>query len=80
MPVNTNQQAVRDYLRTVQFEAMKLYRVYDGSNRLQYQYDAPTWTANGDTCMRTEYVYDGSSSRIQKMEETLQSWDSSWDI
>lgn len=80
MAVDTRQTNVRDYLRSIMHEAMKMYRTYDGTNRLQYQYEAPTPALHGDPCMRTEYVYDGTSTRVIKLKETIQTWDSSWDV
>lgn len=77
---NIDQNSVRDYLRSIKYEAMKFYRVYDVTNRVSYQYEAPAWAANGDLCMRTEYIYDGASARVLKFKETLQTWDSTWDV
>lgn len=77
---DASQYSVRDYLRSVKYEAMKLFRVYDGTGRVQYQYDTPVNTENGGICMRTEYVYANTSFNVVQMKETLDSWDSAWDI
>lgn len=65
---------VRDFLLAIRNEPLKLFRVYDGSNRVQYQYEAITHAVDGDPCMRTEYVYDGVSTRLLKMKETIDVW------
>lgn len=80
MAIDLTDKSVRDYLVSIMHEAMKLYRVYDVTNRVQYQYEAPAKALDGDPCMRTEYVYDGTSNRVLKMKETVQNWSSSWDI
>lgn len=65
---------VRDFLLAIRNEPVKMYKAYDGSNRVQYQYEAVTHAEDGDPCMRTEYVYDGSSTRVVKMKETIDTW------
>ena len=61
-------------------EGVKQYITYDGSNRMEYVYVADANAVDGDECMVTQYTYDGGSSRIQKMKESITTWDSSWDI
>lgn len=75
-----NNYAVRDYLRTIRYEALKLFRVYDNLNRVIAQYEAPRTAKTGDLCMKTEYSYVLNSSRVEKMKESLAEWDSSWDL
>lgn len=74
------QMPVRDTLKSVKYEAMKLYRVYDGQNRLVTQYDASSNAKNGDACLRTDYAYDGTTTRIQKLKESMAAWSSAWDL
>lgn len=65
---------VKDFLQSIRNEPVKMYRSYDGSNRVQYQYEAITHAKDGDPCMRSEYVYDGVSTRVVKMKETIDVW------
>lgn len=65
---------VSDFLKSIKSEPLKLYRVFDGLNRVQYQYETITHMENNGPCMRTEYVYDGTSSRVVKMKETIDTW------
>lgn len=74
------QMPVRDTLHSVKLEAMKLYRMYDATNRLVTQFDAPTQARHGDACLRTDYGYDGTTTRIVKLKESMAAWDSSWDL
>lgn len=81
MPFSTeNSMPVRDTLRSVKFEAMKLYRVYDQTNRLTTQYDAVSAAKDGDACLRTDYVYDSQTTRIVKIKESMAAWSSAWDV
>jgi hypothetical protein len=59
---------------------MKIYRIYDVSNRIEYQYECVTTTAHGEPCLKTQYEYDGASTRVLKLKETLDVWDSSYEI
>lgn len=61
-------------------EAVKMYIVYDGSNRMVETYTAIYDAVDGQQCLKTEYAYDGASTRITKMQESLSNWDESWDI
>jgi len=61
-------------------EPVKTYAVYDGSGRLEELYEARANARNGDPCFKTEYAYDGATSRVIKMQESNSTWDSSWDI
>lgn len=73
-------QDKRSPLLTQAGELVKQYITYDGNNRMQYVYTANTDADDGDVCTRVEYTYDGSSARIEKMKETLQTWQASYDI
>jgi hypothetical protein len=72
--------AVRDYLRSVKYEAMKVHRELDGTGRTIYQYDCPAETPDGGICMRTQYAYSGSTFTVTGMRESLATWSASWDI
>lgn len=69
-----------DYIRTHQEEATKEYIAYDGDGRMTATYVASYAAEHGDPCLKTTYAYDGSSTRIQKRKESVDAWDSSWDI
>lgn len=67
-------------LQTLGREIMKVYRVYDGSDRLVTQYEAVANCEHGKPCVKTEYTYVGATTRIEKMKESQATWDSSYDI
>lgn len=71
---------VREFLQAIRNEPLKMYRLYDGSNRVSMQYETLTHISVGGPCMKTEYVYDGASNRILKMEETIDTWTLSMEI
>jgi hypothetical protein len=43
-------------------------------------YEARANAADGDPCLKTEYQYDGATTRIQKMHESEDEWDATWDV
>ncbi len=67
-------------LKSHAHEYVKQYMVYDGSNRMTDLYTAYIDAADGESCMRTQYEFDGSSARIVKRKESNSTWDSSWEI
>jgi hypothetical protein len=69
-----------ELLKSQMHELIKSYTTYDGSSRPQYIYVAQAGAANGDSCIRTEYTYDGVSSRVVKRLESYQLWSSAYDI
>jgi len=69
-----------DFVTAHMHEAIKSHSVYDGSSRLISFYVAIEQASNGETCALTTYTYDGASSRIVGMKETLSTWNSAWDI
>lgn len=73
-------QDKRSVLKTQAGELIKQYHVYDGSDRLTDIYTANTDTPDGGNCSRVQYEYDGVSSRVVKMKETIGTWSSSYDI
>ena len=77
--MSTDTQA-DELLVTLGREVLKVYRVYDGSDRLTEQYEALANAIHGGPALKTEYVYDGATTKVLKMKESLTTWDSSWDI
>jgi hypothetical protein len=71
---------VRDTLKSVKYEGMKLFRTFDSQNRLVTQFEAPTNAKDGDACLRTDYGYDGTSNRIIKLKESQTTWSAVWDL
>jgi hypothetical protein len=71
---------VDGYVKTHSSECIKQYIEYDGSDRMEYVYEARANAQDGEKCLKTQYVYDGATTRITKMKETETTWDSSWDI
>jgi hypothetical protein len=69
-----------DFVTTHMAEAIKTYSVWDMSGRLTDFYVALSDAPNGSQCMRTQYTYDGASTRVTKTNEVLALWDSAWDI
>ena len=47
-----NDTNVRDFLTAIKNEPLKLFRVYDITNRVSSQYEAVTHAKNGDPCMK----------------------------
>lgn len=73
-------QSVREFLTAIRQEPVKMFRVYDAGNRLVTQYEAVTHAKSNDPCMRTDYTYDGTSSRVVKLKESVDTWLASYDI
>lgn len=67
-------------MTTGRLEQIKQYFEYDGSLHMSTVYEAATDAAHGNPCLKTEYEYDGATTRITKMKESESTWDSSWDI
>ncbi len=80
MATGTRAQSPTDYLDTHQHEATKEYIEYDVDGRMIATYVASYAANDGEPCLKTTYAYDGSSTRIQKRKESLDVWDSAWDI
>ena len=69
-----------DFIKSQMAEGVKTYSVYDGSNRLSDVYTAMVDTEHGEQCIRTQYTYYDSTTRIKQTKESLATWNSSWDI
>lgn len=68
------------YVKTHSLENIKQYIAYDGSNRMEYVYEARANAADGEPCLLTQYVYSGNTGRIIKMKETESVWSSAYDV
>jgi hypothetical protein len=68
-------------LKTQAAELTKQYLVYDAQGRVTDVYTAYTDAKNGQPCSLVQYTYvNATSSRVEKMKESVAVWDSSWDI
>lgn len=67
-------------LQALTKEIVKVYRVYDGSDRLITQYEALANTLNGEPCVKTTYTYIGATTKLEKMKEAQDTWSSAYDI
>lgn len=68
------------HLKTNQNEYIKSYIVYDGSARMVTIYEAKANSITGTPCLRTDYSYVGATARIEKMLESEDVWNASYDI
>lgn len=73
-------QGSKDIISILREETIKEFREFDGQFRLIKVYQAITKAVHGESTLLTEYGYDGTSTRIAKKNESVVSWDSSWDI
>lgn len=78
--MDNNFQKPRDFIASGQFEAIKMYITYDVNGRMEYVYSCHAEVADGDPCLVTQYVYDGVSSRIIKMKESMGTWSAAYEI
>lgn len=69
-----------EILRAHMSEAIKVYRVYDVSDRLVTEYEAVANAIHGSPCLVTTYTYVSTSTRVEKMKEVIGTWSSSYDI
>lgn len=78
MATDSNGQAE---IKTTYSEFTKTFSVYDPTSFLLVTiYEAPTHAINNAPCTRSDYVYDGASTRILKTKESSANWDSTWDV
>ena len=61
-------------------EVVKLFKVYDGSDRLITQYEAVANAIDGQPCLKTTYTYIGATTKVEKMKEALDTWLAAYDI
>ena len=69
-----------DLLLAHMHELTKTYIAFDGFNRMVTVYTAHTEAAHGANCIKTQYEYDGATTRIKKRKESKTTWDAAWDI
>lgn len=69
-----------DFVVPHQKEAVKQYTTYDGLGRMEFVYVAIANAEDGALCLKTQYTYEGASGRVSQMQESLDVWDSDWDI
>ena len=69
-----------ELLRTLSKEVVKVFKVYDGSDRLITQYEAMANAIDQAVCLKTEYTYVGATTRVEKMNESLGVWLLAYDI
>lgn len=67
-------------LNTMKAEVVKVFKVYDGSNRVIEQYEAVANAVNNAPCIKTTYTYVGATNQVEKMKEERGIWLSSYDI
>ena len=69
-----------DFIKSHGREAVKQYLEYDAFNRMVVTYTALADARDGESCIRTDYAYAGTSTRVIKMKESLSIWQAAWDI
>jgi hypothetical protein len=68
-------------LKTQAHELVKQFNVYDGSGRLTTVYTARFGAETGTPCSRVDYTYlNPTSGLVEKMRESNDVWNSSYDI
>lgn len=53
---------------------------YDGSNRLEYIYEADPMQVDNGPCLVTRFSYVGATSQIAYSLEYVGQWDSAWEV
>jgi hypothetical protein len=69
-----------DLLQALSKEAIKVFRVFDGSDRLITQYETFANTTDGGIALKTDYSYIGATTKLEKMKESISTWSSAYDI
>ena len=72
--------AADQLLEALNKEVMKIKRVYDGSNRVITQYEAFSNTIDQGACLKTDYIYVGATTDLDKMRESVGVWLAAYDI
>ena len=67
-------------LNALKVEAVKVYKVYDGSDRVITMYEAVANAADQSPCLVSTYTYVGASNRVEKMKEVIGVWLVAYDI
>lgn len=77
MTSDSNGDAILESLKK---EIVKVFKVYDGSDRLSEQYEALANTADNGPCLKTDYTYVGATTRVEKMRESVGIWLAAYNI
>lgn len=72
--------SLTNLLKSHAHEMVKSHTVYDLTLRATVTYTAITNAPDGAPCLKTQYAYDGASSRITDRKESQGVWDSDWDV
>ena len=78
--MDNNFQKPRDFIASGQFEAIKMYITYDVNGRMEFVYSCSKEVPDQGPCLVTQYVYDGVSSRVTKMKESIGTWLAAYEI
>ena len=79
--MGTSTRELTERLTSQANELIKMYQVYDPEGRLSTVYTAPLRTGHSGPCTRVDYTYvDATSTRVEKMRESNDVWDASYDI
>lgn len=68
------------FLVALSKEVVKIFRVYDGSDRLITSYETVANTEDGGQALKTEYTYIGATTKLEKLKESLDVWSSAYEI
>ena len=78
---NNDNSARLQALITQRDELVKQYVTLDPEGRIEFVFTAHTDQVHGGSCSRVQYEYfNPTTTLIQKMIESNDSWDSSYDI
>lgn len=69
-----------DFISSQQEGGVKIYFIYDGSQRMVTVYTAAADARPGQSCHRTDYLYVGATTLVQAMKETADVWNAAWDF
>jgi len=79
--VGTSTGLATQGLTTQRNELFKQYNIYDVNNRLVTVYTAGYNAITGTGCTRVDYTYiNPTSPQVEKMRESNDVWDASYDI
>lgn len=67
-------------LQNLKEEIVKVFKVYDGSDRLITQYEAVANAVDQSPCLKTDYTYIGATTKVEKMRESQGIWLAAYDI
>jgi hypothetical protein len=76
----SSDQIADSILTSLKNEVVKVFKVYDGSDRLIEQYEALANAPDQAPCLKTEYTYIGATTKVEKMKESRGVWLAAYDI